>query len=87
MADSEVVAEQEELEEPEELSHEKKKEEEQAVIQQQIEQTEAQLERLDKMGPDLKDMTLQELAVTFHILLLLVMIRILQKYCIKLARS
>ena len=50
---------------PEELSHEQKKEEEQAVIQQKIEETEAQIEKLDMMetGAGLKDMTLQELAV------------------------
>ena len=48
-----------------ELSHEQRKEEEQAVIQKKIEETEAQIERLDMMetGAGLKDMTLQELAV------------------------
>ena len=48
-----------------ELSHEQRKEEEQAVIQKKIEETEAQIERLDMMetGTGLKDMTLQELAV------------------------
>ena len=48
---------------PEELSHEQKKEEEQAVIQQKIEETEAQIERLEMMDSGMKDMTLQELAV------------------------
>ena len=48
-----------------ELSHEQRKEEEQAVIQKKIEETEAQIEKLDMMetGAGLKDMTLQELAV------------------------
>ena len=49
--------------EPEELSHEQKKEEEQAVIQKKIEETEAQIERLEKMDSGMKEMTLQELAV------------------------
>ena len=49
--------------EPEELSHEQKKEEEQAVIQKKIEETEAQIERLEMMDSGMKDMTLQELAV------------------------
>jgi len=48
--------------EPEELSHEQKKEEEQAVIQKKIEETEAQIERLEMMDSGMKDMTLQELA-------------------------
>ena len=48
---------------PEELSHEQKKEEEQAVIQKKIEETEAQIERLEMMDSGMKDMTLQELAV------------------------
>ena len=48
---------------PDELSHEQKKEEEQAVIQQKIEETEAQIERLEMMDSSMKDMTLQELAV------------------------
>ena len=50
-----------------ELSHEQRKEEEQAVIQKKIEETEAQIERLDMMetGAGLKDMTLQELAVNY----------------------
>ena len=56
------------LEESDELSHEQKKEEEKAVIQQKIEETEAQIERLDMMGTEVKDMTLQELAVIFDIL-------------------
>ena len=51
------------LEESEELSHEQKKEEEKAVIQQKIEETEAQIERLEKMDSGMKEMTLQELAV------------------------
>ena len=51
--------------EPEELSHEQKKEEEQAVIQKKIEETEAQIERLEMMDSGMKDMTLQELAVIF----------------------
>ena len=50
-------------EETEELSHEQRKEEEQAVIQQKIEETEAQIERLEKMDSGMKEMTLQELAV------------------------
>jgi len=49
-------------EETEELSHEQRKEEEQAVIQQKIEETEAQIERLEKMDSGMKEMTLQELA-------------------------
>ena len=52
-------------EEPEELSHEQRKEEEQAVIQKKIEETEAQIEKLDMMetGAGLNEMTLEELAV------------------------
>ena len=51
-----------------ELSHEQRKEEEQAVIQKKIDETEAQIEKLDKMetGAGLNDMTLQELAVNSH---------------------
>ena len=48
-----------------ELSHEQRKEEEQAVIQKKIEETEAQIEKLDMMetGAGLNEMTLEELAV------------------------
>ena len=51
-----------------ELSHEQRKEEEQAVIQKKIEETEAQIEKLEKMetGAGLNDMTLEELAVNSH---------------------
>ena len=47
----------------EELSHEQRKEEEQAVIQKKIDETEAQIEKLEKMetGAGLNDMTLEEL--------------------------
>ena len=48
-----------------ELSHEQRKEEEQAVIQQKIDETEAQIEKLDLMetGAGMNEMTLEELAV------------------------
>ena len=48
-----------------ELSHEQRKEEEQAVIQQKIDETEAQIEKLDMMetGAGMNEMTLEELAV------------------------
>ena len=51
-----------------ELSHEQRKEEEQAVIQKKIDETEAQIEKLEKMetGAGLNDMTLEELAVNSH---------------------
>jgi len=47
-----------------ELSHEQRKEEEQAVIQQKIDETEAQIEKLDLMetGAGMNEMTLEELA-------------------------
>ena len=51
-----------------ELSHEQRKEEEQAVIQKKIDETEAQIEKLEKMetGAGLNDMTLEELAVNSY---------------------